>query len=115
MKEATNELASLISFLNLGSEEMPVEEYVQLVGERLLTQNTSWVSLVDLAWGREIHLGLDLHEEPMEGDDVDDQPTPIVKLPQAREYDRWLSNLQWSILRSFSVVDVTNMQFFGIN
>jgi hypothetical protein len=30
MKEVENELASLISSLNLGSEEMPVEEYVQL-------------------------------------------------------------------------------------
>jgi hypothetical protein len=28
IKEAANELASLISFLNLGSEEMPIEEYV---------------------------------------------------------------------------------------
>jgi hypothetical protein len=28
--------------------------------------------LVDLAWGREIHLGLDSNEEPMEANDVDD-------------------------------------------
>ena len=33
MKEATNELAILVFSLNLGSEEMPIEEYVQLVGE----------------------------------------------------------------------------------
>ena len=32
MKEVENELASLISFLNLGSEEMHIEEYVQLAG-----------------------------------------------------------------------------------
>jgi hypothetical protein len=30
IKETTNELASLISSLNLGSEEMLIEEYVQL-------------------------------------------------------------------------------------
>jgi hypothetical protein len=30
-KEATTKLASLFSSLNLGSEEMPIEEYVQLV------------------------------------------------------------------------------------
>jgi hypothetical protein len=35
--------------------------------------------LVDLAWGGEVHLGLN-------SNDVDDQPTPIVKLPQAHEY-----------------------------
>ena len=32
MKEVENELASLISSLNLGSEEMHIEEYVQLAG-----------------------------------------------------------------------------------
>ena len=37
MKEATNELASLISSRNIGSEEiMPIEEYVQLVGEDIV-------------------------------------------------------------------------------
>ena len=50
------------------------------------------LELVDLAWGRKIHLGLNLNEEPMEGNDVDDRPTPIVKLPQAREYAQKLSN-----------------------
>jgi hypothetical protein len=30
MKEVGNELASLISSLNLRSEEMPIEKYVQL-------------------------------------------------------------------------------------
>jgi hypothetical protein len=30
------------------------------------------VELVDLAWGRDIHLGLDLNEAPMEAKDVDD-------------------------------------------
>jgi hypothetical protein len=34
--------------------------------------------LVDLAWGREVHSGLDLHEEPIGGgNDVNDQQTPI--------------------------------------
>ena len=46
---------------------------------------------MDLAWGTIIHLHLDLNEEPMEGNDVDDQPTPIVKLPQACEYVQLLS------------------------
>ena len=33
MKEATIELASLISSLNLGSEELLIEENVQMIGE----------------------------------------------------------------------------------
>jgi hypothetical protein len=44
MKEAQNELASLISCLNLGSEEMPIEEYVQLGGEKLLMESKTWLS-----------------------------------------------------------------------
>ena len=42
--------------------------------------------------GRQIHLSLDLNEKPMEGNDVVDQLTPIVKLPQACEYAQLLSN-----------------------
>ena len=38
--------------------------------------------LVDLACSKEIHFGLYLNEESG-GYDVDDQPTPVVKLPQA--------------------------------
>jgi hypothetical protein len=37
-------------------------------------------------------LGLDFNEEPMEGNDGDDQPTPIVKLSQALEYAQLQSN-----------------------
>ena len=72
MEEATNELASLISLSNLGSEEMPIEEYAQLVGEEIVDVEYIMVELVDLAWGKEIYLGLDLNEEPMEEIDVGD-------------------------------------------
>ncbi len=68
--------------------------------------------LVDLAWGREIHLSLDLNEEPMQRNDVDDQPTPIVKLPQAHEYAQLLSIFLVQRPLEFSVVDVMNMQSF---
>ncbi len=101
MKEATNELASLISSLNLGSEEMPIEEYVQLAWEVIVDAEYNMAELVDLAWEGEIHLGLDLNEEPMEGNDVDDQPIPIVKRPQAHEHAQLLSKL--SIHQSFQL------------
>ena len=86
IKETTNELASLISSLNPGSEEMLIEEYCNWHVRKLLMQSTTWLSWMDFAWGREIPLGLDLTEEPMEAKDVDDQPTPIVKFFQACEY-----------------------------
>ena len=36
MKEATNELASVISSLKVGSEEIPIQEYLHLVGEEIV-------------------------------------------------------------------------------
>jgi hypothetical protein len=81
MRETTNKLTSPISALDLGSEEMPIEEYVQLEGEEIVDAKHSMVELMGLAWGREVHLGLNLNE---------DQPTPIVELPQAHEYAQLL-------------------------
>jgi hypothetical protein len=45
------------------------------------------------------------------GDYVNDQPTPIVKLPQACEYAQ-LSNFAVDCPLEFSIVDVINMQYF---
>jgi hypothetical protein len=56
MKELANDLASLISSLNL-KVKICLSKYSK--GE-----------LVDLTWGREIHLSLDLKEEPMKVNDV---------------------------------------------
>ena len=86
MKEAANELASLISSLNLGNEESCIDEYVQLAWDFFVNAKYNMVELVDLAWGIKIYLGLDLNDELMEENDVDDGPTPIVKLLQACEY-----------------------------
>ena len=72
---------------------------MQLVGEDIVDVEYNMTELVDLAWGREIHLVFNLNEEPMKGYEVGDQPIPIVKLPQAHEYAQLLSNL--SILRNF--------------
>ena len=46
IKEATNDLASLISSLNLRSEEMPIDEYMQLVGEEFVDVEHNMVELV---------------------------------------------------------------------
>jgi hypothetical protein len=39
--------------------------YVQLVGEEIIDVEYIVIELVVLAWGREIHMGLYLNEEPM--------------------------------------------------
>jgi hypothetical protein len=52
MKEATNELANLIYFLlkvNLESEELPIEEDMQLVGEEIVDAEYKMVELMDMA------------------------------------------------------------------
>ena len=93
VKEATNEVAILVSVLNLGSvEELPIGEFVQLAREEIVGAKYSMVELVYLTRVREIHLGLDLNAKPMEEVNVDDQPKPIVKLPQALECTQLLSN-----------------------
>ena len=48
----------------------------------------------------------------MKGNDVDDQPTPIVKLAQAREYAHLLSNFAMVHPSKISIVDVTSLQSF---
>ena len=66
MEEAPNGLASLISSLIIGSEDFLIEEYVQLVGEKIIVDaKYNMVELVDLAWGRKNHKGLGLNEGPM--------------------------------------------------
>ena len=92
VKEKSNESTSLNSSLNLGSEEMFVKEYVQLAKEEIVDVKNTMTKLVDLEWGREIHLDLNLNEEPMEGNDVDYQPTTIVKLPQALGMPNYYQN-----------------------
>ena len=59
---------------------------VQLAREKIIDAKYNVAELVDLTWEKEIHLDLYLNEKPMEGIDVGDEPTPIVKLPQAYEY-----------------------------
>ena len=44
MKEAKMKLVSLSSSLNLGSEEMHVQEYVQLTRDKLLMHSITWLS-----------------------------------------------------------------------
>ena len=79
MKAVANELASLISSLDLGSEELlPIEKYVQLAGQKIVDAKYNMDGLVNLAWGRKIRLGLDLNEEPMAKNYVDDELTPLI-------------------------------------
>ena len=45
---------------------MHIEEYVQLVGEEIVDEESNVAKLVDLAWGREIHLGFSLSVQKIE-------------------------------------------------
>ena len=88
MKEATNKWASRSSSLNLGNEEMSTKEYVQMAREEIVDAKYNMVDLVDLAWDREAHLGSGLIEEPMQGNDVDDQPTSIITRRKLVHFNR---------------------------
>ena len=84
---------------------MPIEKK-ERKEEEIVDVECIMVEVVDLSWGRDVHVGLDLNEEPIEGNDVNDQPTPIVKLPKAREYAHLLSNFIVEHSLEVSVVDV---------
>ena len=98
---------------------MPIEEYVQLVGEKIIDAKYIMSELVDLAWGREIHfgldlgLGLDLKEEPMEGNDVDDQPTPITSFFKPVSMPNIYQILQCNILKVFNCRCDEHSIFYG--
>lgn len=55
---------------------------------------------------------LDSNKEPMKGNDVDDQPSPIVKLPQTLEYAQLLSKFAIEHPSELSILDLMNMHFF---
>ena len=59
-KEATNELTSLVSTLNPGSEIRPIEEYVHLAQEEIIDAKYRMVESVEMTWERELHFCLDL-------------------------------------------------------
>ena len=73
------------------------------------------VELLDLAQGREVHLGLNLNQEPMKENNVEDQPTLIIKLPQAREYAQSLSNFVVEHSLEFSITSVTTCNLLWID
>jgi hypothetical protein len=86
MRKATNKVASLNFSLNLGREEMLIESCVQLAREKIVDAKYNVAELVDLTWEKRNPFGFIFDEEPLKGIDVDDEPTPIIKLPQAYEY-----------------------------
>ena len=77
---------------------MPIEEYVQLAREEIVDAKCNMVDLVDLARDREAHLGSDLIEEPMQGNDVDAQLTSIISFLKPMNMSNYYQILLWSIL-----------------
>ena len=51
-----------------------------------------------------------MNEESMERNDVDDQPTPTIKLIQAHEYAQLQLNFVVEFFLMFLIVNVMNMQ-----
>ena len=82
------------------SEEVLIKEYVHLAKEKIVDAKYNMTELVDL------------NEEPIKLNDVDDQPTPIVKLPQACKYVQLLSNFVMEHPVEFSIGNVMNMPLF---
>ena len=103
MIKKNNELVRLISSLNLESEEMPIEEYVQLAREGIVDVEYNMVELADSASGRGTHLGLDSNEEPVERNALDDQPNTNSQA----------SSSPWVCPITIKFYSVTSFKFFS--
>lgn len=80
MKEVANILASLISSLKWRSAHWRI----CAMREKVVDAENIMVEMVELAWSAENPYGIRYsNEEPMERNDVYNQPTPIVKPPQS--------------------------------
>ena len=54
-------------------------------------------------------MNLDLKEQPMDGNDVHDHPTPIVNITQPHEYAQFLLSFAMGLSLEITIVDVMNM------
>ena len=95
-------MANPISSMNLGSEELSIEKYMQLLGRKFVDAKYNMIELVDLAWDIEVHLDSGLNDEPMEGNVVDDQP-PLIDFLKPMSMPNYYLILQWKIHRSFQL------------
>jgi hypothetical protein len=83
----SEDMSLLISKLQLGSYEMPFEEYVVMEGEDIIEVGYCMSELVDMALGQRIELAsLDLTAETVNPLDVDERPPPIVKLTDTQQH-----------------------------
>jgi hypothetical protein len=57
-------------------------------------------------------LGLDFNEKPVQVNDMDDPPTPIIKLPQTPQYAQVISIFLAEYSSEMSILDVMNVQSF---
>jgi hypothetical protein len=107
----SEDLALLISKLQLGSDEMPFEEYVVMEGEDIIEAEYCMSELVDMALGQRIEpASLDLTAETINPLDVDERPPPIVKLTDAQQHAQLLATFFMDNSLDFTPADLMKLQ-----
>jgi hypothetical protein len=92
MQEEFDDLGTLISKLQLGDDEMSIETYIQMKGEKITELELSIDELVDVALGFNYAQGFDLNVD-LHFVDANDVVTPIVKLSNPKRHASLLLNL----------------------
>ena len=90
------DLALLISKVQLGQDEMPFEDYLTMKGEDIIGAKYCMSELVDMALGQKIKSpGFDLNAKPLDSLHVGERPPPIVKLANAQHHASLLATFLW--------------------
>ena len=103
MLKDSEELAFFIGKLQLLSEEMQVDEYIQMDGKDLIEEELTNAELISMALdvAEASPSNLDLNVDPIPN--VDDQPPPIVRLSDARHHASMLSHFLLDNPVNFSI------------
>ena len=107
----SEDMALLISKLQLGSDEMPFEENVVMEGEDVIEAEYCMSELVDIALGQRIEpTSLNFTTETVNPLDVDERPPPIVKLMDVQQHAQLLATFFMDNSLNFTPANVMTLQ-----
>jgi hypothetical protein len=107
----SEDMALLISKLQLGSYEMPFKKYVVMEGEDIIEAEYCMLELVDMALGQRIEpASLDLIAETVNPLDIDERPPPNVKLTDAQQHAHLLATFFMDNSLDFTPANLMKLQ-----
>ena len=109
MVKESEELAALIAKLKLGDAELPLQDFVDMVGEECIEAEYGTNDLVNLAFENGLTTAHDF-DSNTEVVDVDDQPLPVVRLSTAQHHAQMLFYFIMDNSQDFNAHDVMEFE-----